>query len=137
MSDMTVNVGTGDDTVGVSWFDALPPAVRHVLLVLIASGLAAGLPWVALNYTTWNLPPQALWVIGALLPVVIAWVTPLTSQYNLFKPKPAVASAGSAGEAVYPDGDTPVMVQDDEATDLTVTPVPERELDDPADGVDR
>jgi hypothetical protein len=111
-----------------------------------------------------NVPP-AVWPFAAtVLAGAVLRLTAITKQYGLWaNPEgsaaaisgpsgdggepatgtagTAIAAAGSAGAAVYPPGATdvtePVMTQDDEATDLGGTPVPERELLDPVDGVDR
>jgi hypothetical protein len=66
-----------------TWFDNLPPAVRHLLFSVIGAVLAVGIPYVQTNYTSWNLPPLALSILGMALPVLVAWLTPLTQQYTL------------------------------------------------------
>jgi membrane glycosyltransferase len=77
MSDTSVGFTTP------TWFDNLPPAVRHLIFAITGALLAVGIPWFQATYTSWNLPPQILSLIGMVLPVFIAWVTPLTSQYTV------------------------------------------------------
>ena len=63
--------------------DKLPPAVRH-LVFTAAAVLALGLlDWAQTNYTTWNLNTSITGIIAVLIPVIIAYITPLTTQYGV------------------------------------------------------
>lgn len=64
------------------FLDSLPPAMRHALLV--ASGLLSlcVLNYVEANYTTWNLSVAFTGLIAFALPLVIGYVTPITTQYG-------------------------------------------------------
>lgn len=78
------------------FLDKLPPAVRHALFSLAALLVLAGLDYAQANYTTWNLSPVLGGLIALVIPVLIAYVTPITTQYG----------AGSAVDtgAVGPNG---------------------------------
>ena len=87
-----------------TWFDNLPAWLRHTLFSVVATLLAVGLPWAQASYTTWNLSPGLLAVIGVLLPVLIAAATPLTSQYGYVGKNNIVTGADITG---IPNGTSP------------------------------
>lgn len=59
--------------------DKLPPAVRHFSLMLIAALLAWGVD----TLPRLNIDPILASLCGAVLTMVIAYVTPLTRQYGV------------------------------------------------------
>ncbi|CAB4173512.1 hypothetical protein UFOVP1183_48 [uncultured Caudovirales phage] len=63
--------------------DRLPPLWRHAAFSFVAVFLATELPYVAANYTTWQLSPVVLTVVGMCLPLAIAYSTKLTTRYGV------------------------------------------------------
>lgn len=63
--------------------DTLPPMVRHAIFAAAAVIAAALLQWVQADYTNWNLPAPLVAIIGIALPMIVAYVTPLTRQYGV------------------------------------------------------
>jgi hypothetical protein len=68
------------------WLDKLSPAVRHALLVASGIVFTALIQYVQANYTTWNLSPQIVGILGFLIPMAINVLTPLTQQYGVGSP---------------------------------------------------
>ena len=105
-----------------TWFDNLPPQLRHALFSILAAACSVGLPWIQTNYTSWNLPAGVLAVIGMFLPLIVATVTPLTSQYGV-TPKAALSTGAEiTGTA---DSTTPppeAVVVDDHVDPAPVDP---------------
>ena len=65
------------------FLDKLPAPVRHALFALGAILALAGLDYVQANFTTWNLSPVFNGVIAAAIPLAIAYLTPITTQYGV------------------------------------------------------
>lgn len=63
----------------MSWFDRLPPAVRHALVGLLAAVIA----YATNEYMHWGLDPALYPIIGAALGVAVLWITPLSRQYGI------------------------------------------------------
>ena len=61
--------------------DRFPPAVRHLLLML----LAAVLTWLSMDFVP-NITGPLAAVGGAVVSILLAWVTPLTRQYGVGSP---------------------------------------------------
>lgn len=78
--------------------DQLPPAVRHALFALAAALLF----WLqdALPSLT-NLPDVVKALIGTLVTLALAYITPLTRQYGVGAPAPVV---DTGSEDVRADG---------------------------------
>ena len=68
------------------FLDRLNPAVRHALLVASGILVTALLQYVQATYTTWNLAPQLVALLGFLIPMAVNYVTPLTQQYGIGSP---------------------------------------------------
>lgn len=65
------------------FLDRLPAPVRHACFALGAILALAGLDWVQANYTTWNLSAPLTGIIAAAIPMLIAYLTPVTQQYGV------------------------------------------------------
>lgn len=59
--------------------DKLPAPVRHAALVL----LAALLTWLGESVPALDLPPVAATVLGSVVALALAWLTPLVRQYGV------------------------------------------------------
>lgn len=76
--------------------DALPAAVRHTVFATASLLSLALLNWLSTSVTTWNLPAPIIGVASILLPIIIAYVTPLTGQYGVGSaPTDSAMSAGA------------------------------------------
>jgi hypothetical protein len=63
--------------------DRLPASVRHFLFSVGAILALAGLDWLQANYTTLNIPQPIIGIIAMLIPVAVAYLTPITNQYGV------------------------------------------------------
>lgn len=62
-----------------TWFDKLPVALQHALLLLAATLVLLGLDYVPLL----NLPVWANSLIAPVLTLIAAWATSVTRQYGV------------------------------------------------------
>jgi hypothetical protein len=67
----------------MSFLDNLPAPLRHLAFSVAAIVAGVLLQSFQANYTSWNLSAPLVAVISACLPLLIAYVTPLTAQYGL------------------------------------------------------
>jgi hypothetical protein len=65
--------------------DRLPALLRHAALVALAAVLGVAVE----ALPSLDLDPVLASIVGAVLTLLVAWVTPLTRQYGIGKPKPA------------------------------------------------
>ena len=63
--------------------DMLPPMIRHAIFAAASILIAALLQWVQTDYLNWNLPAGIVALIGFALPMLVAYLTPITRQYGL------------------------------------------------------
>jgi hypothetical protein len=68
------------------WLDRLNPALRHSLLVASGILVTALLQYVQSTYTTWNLAPQLVALLGFLIPMAVNYFTSVTQQYGVGSP---------------------------------------------------
>ena len=68
------------------FLDRLNPAVRHALLVASGILVTALLQYVQATYTTWNLAPQFVALLGFLIPMAVNYCTSFTQQYGVGSP---------------------------------------------------
>jgi len=61
------------------FLDRMPAALRHAIIGLAAAVLA----YATANYTSWGLNEAAYPIIGALLTVLVLWITPASQQYGV------------------------------------------------------
>lgn len=133
---------------GQAFWESIPGPLKTIINVTIGAGVAAGAVYLkSLNGGPVDI--SLLWAAVVTGATTAFWraINPFDAQYGWGKSIAAniggtpavtagVASAGSAGAVITTDqGD--VSVQDDEATDHTVTPVPDRDIEEPVDGSDR
>lgn len=133
---------------GQEFWESIPGPIKTIINVTVGAGIAAGAVYLkSLNGGPVDI--SLLWAAVVTGATTAFWraINPFDATYGWGKNLLAnlgggiavtngVASAGSAGAVITTDqGD--VAVQDDEATDITDIPVPDRAVDEPVDGVDR
>lgn len=113
------------------WLDRLPPALRHLILAVVAAILLTMVEVYNTNPDAFlaSVPPAFSAIVAALITVLIAYITPFTTQYGVGSRtaaetvveddhREAIASnpeerAGTAyvgelvAEPTFPDNDTP------------------------------
>jgi O-antigen/teichoic acid export membrane protein len=68
------------------WLDRLNPALRHTILVASGILVTAILQYVQSTYTTWNLPPELVAIVGLVIPMALTTLTSITQQYGVGSP---------------------------------------------------
>ena len=67
----------------MNFLDKLPPAARHAVFAAASILALAGITYAQAHYTEWNLSAPLEGIIAVLIPILIAYCTPLTAQYGV------------------------------------------------------
>lgn len=65
------------------WLDRLPAPLKHAVLVASGIVVTALLQYAQSSYTTWNLSPELIALIGFALPMVVQYVTRITTEFGV------------------------------------------------------
>ena len=78
------------------WLDGLSPAFRHFLFSVAGVVSVTTLVYLKENYTTWGIPDVFVGIIGAVLPLALAYVTNWSTQYGNGSGAPVTVNTGAA-----------------------------------------